>query len=130
MSPLDFFGRRFRNATNEKLNDSSSENFATEIGEWCEEGPAATLVTSATGDSGDIHAPVLDIDLPCHWEPSTRPGHGHLYINRLMPWSNVVKLLDVLVEVGIVEPGFRDASVKRGYTSVRTPWTKKPGVAE
>jgi hypothetical protein len=47
-----------------------------------------------------------------------------------MPWSDVVKLLDVLVEVGIVERGFRDASVKRGYTAVRTPWTKKPSGGE
>ena len=127
----DFFGRMFRNNANDLL-ASSDDEFAVEFGDWCPEGPGATLVTSRLAEGfafpslDALHAPVIDIDLPCHWEPSTAPGHGHLYINHAMPWADVVKLLDVLVEVGIVQAGFRDASVKRKYTACRTPWTKKP----
>lgn len=128
----DFFGRLFRNNANDQLASSDME-FATEFGDWCSEGPSATLVTSVLAEPDDItndapHAPVIDIDLPCHWEPSTAPGHGHLYINKAMPWSDVVKLLDVMVEIGVVQAGFRDASIRRRYTACRTPWTKKPAV--
>lgn len=133
MYVIDWFGRKFRNGKAEELqNNSEDPNFGTDAGDWCEEGPGATLVTSLLADQSAsafdiLHAPVIDIDLPCHYVPSTTPGHGHLYINKAMRWQDVRKLLDVLVEVGIVERGYRDASAVRGYTAVRTPWTYKPG---
>lgn len=34
-------------------------------------------------------------------------------------------MLDVLAEVGIVAPAYRDHSVRRGQTLVRLPWVKK-----
>lgn len=133
MTAVDFFGRRFRDAPNAMLDDSGAD-LGTHLGDWCGEVPGATLVTSRLEpvptrfevDDEGWHAPVIDLDLPCHYEPSTTPGHGHLYVNRVMPWADVVKLLDVMTEVGIVQQGFRDAAIKRGYAAVRTPWTRKP----
>ena len=131
MTTFSFFGRTFRNPRNEMLDDSETD-LGSHIGQWCDEGPEATLVTSSMLGATQVdlpdppHVPVLDIDMPCHWEPSTTPGHGHLYINRPLPWSQYVKLLDVLLECGIIQRGFHAASIKREYSAVRTPWTKKP----
>ena len=72
-----------------------------------------------------VHKPVLDIDLPVVVLPSSTEGHSHLFIDKGMSWSQYVKLLDVLVDVGIIEEGFRNASVARGHTAVRLPWIKK-----
>lgn len=72
-----------------------------------------------------FHRPVLDLDMDAHLFPSTSADHHHLYIDKVLPWSQYVKLLDVLAEVGIIEPGYRDASVAREFTSVRLPWITK-----
>ena len=121
---INFFGRCFRSNPNETLNNSD-EPFARETGHWCSE-ERATLVTSLLGPrSSGMHAPVLDFDLPCQWVESSTPGHGHLYINKAMPWADVAVLLRALCAVGLIEPGFRDASIARGYTAVRVPWVKK-----
>lgn len=71
------------------------------------------------------HRPVLDIDIPIAVVPSTTEGHYHLYIDKQMSWAEYERLLDVLVEVGIVEPGFAAASISRGYSAVRLPWVQK-----
>ncbi|MBV9919827.1 MAG: hypothetical protein JOY78_03095 [Pseudonocardia sp.] len=85
----------------------------------------ANLVTSES--VGERHRVVLDIDLPAKLIPSSTPGHSHLYINHEMSWEDYTRLLNVLAEVGIVEPGYVRASLDRGYTAVRLPWIKKPG---
>jgi hypothetical protein len=76
--------------------------------------------------SPELHAPVLDIDLPCRLEPSTTPGHFHLYIDKAMKWPDYERLLTVLAEVGIIEPGYADASIRRRQTFVRKPGVVKP----
>lgn len=73
----------------------------------------------------ELHTPVLDIDLPAMLVPSTTPDHYHLYIDAPMSWENYVKLLDVMAEVGILQPGYVAASKARGFTAVRLPWIKK-----
>lgn len=50
-----------------------------------------------------LHRPVLDIDLPVKVVPSTTEGHFHLYIDKEMPWSDYVELLEVMAKVGILE---------------------------
>jgi hypothetical protein len=82
------------------------------------------VVTSLTKDGW--HAPVLDLDIPCEYVPSSTPGHGHLYIDRQMTLPQYVKLMEVLVEVGIVEKGFLYSLEQRGFTCVRLPWVTKP----
>lgn len=71
------------------------------------------------------HRPILDIDFPVHVYPSTTEGHNHLYLDRKMSWEDYAKLLTVMGEVGILEPGYVSASLARKHTAVRLPWVKK-----
>lgn len=91
-----------------------------------------TVVTSEVADRENrwiavkgLHKPVLDIDLPVIVLPSSTEGHHHLFIDKVLTWEQYVELLDVLVKVGIVQEGFRNASVSRKHTAVRLPWIKK-----
>lgn len=91
----------------------------------------ANIVTSETDGSswlGGMHKPVLDLDFPCKLVPSSTPGHFHLYMDCDLSWPQYKKLLTVLAEVGIIETGYLQASIERGYTAVRLPWIKKLGV--
>lgn len=72
-----------------------------------------------------LHRPVLDIDLPLWVSESTTPNHYHLIIDKEMTWTQYKKLLDVMEEVGILEPGFVSAAEARGASWIRTPWTIK-----
>lgn len=71
------------------------------------------------------HRPILDLDFDAHLVPSTSAAHHHLYLDKVLKWSDYVKLLDVLAEVGLIEPGYRDASIAREFTAVRLPWVAK-----
>lgn len=71
------------------------------------------------------HAPVIDIDVPCRLEPSTTPGHFHLYIDMFMDYGLLSQLLWAMVNAGIVEQGYAEVSDHRGYSSVRLPWVTK-----
>ena len=77
-----------------------------------------------------IHKPVLDIDLPIQLLPSSTEGHFHLFIDKAMTWEKYRRLMDVLAEVGIVEHGYVNASVERGYSAVRLPWIRKNATQE
>lgn len=46
-------------------------------------------------------------------------------INKVMEWSRYVDLLNALARAGVVEQGYVDSSLERGYTAVRLPWIKK-----
>lgn len=86
----------------------------------------ANAVTSAVDyTQRKMHRPVLDLDVPAKLIPSTTEGHHHLLIDVPMSWEQYQKLMTVLAEVGIVEPGYTQASVARGYSAVRLPWVKK-----
>ena len=74
--------------------------------------------------------PVLDIDFPCALIPSTTEGHFHLYLDKEPSYTDYMKLLKVLSEVGIIEEGYFKASKARGYTTVRLPWIKKEKINE
>lgn len=95
----------------------------------------ATAVTSVVRESmmtdpfgeNRMHKPVIDLDLDAKLVPSTTPGHHHLFIDKAMTWDNYVRLLCVLAEVGIVEPGYVSACIDQGRSSVRLPHVRKPG---
>lgn len=91
----------------------------------------ANVITSKIdGDPwwSNLHKPVLDIDHAVKVVPSSTPGHCHLYIDKSMTWGQYTRLLDVLADVGLVEPGYVAASIARGHTAVRLPWIKKGDV--
>jgi hypothetical protein len=82
-------------------------------------------------DGDWVHAPVIDIDHPCTVVPSAKPGHYHLFIDKEMTRVQYFKLLDVMVEVGIVEDGYVAAAKKNGFTGVRIPGDNvKPGLPD
>lgn len=85
--------------------------------------PDANLISSLCDDGQ--HAPAIDIDLPVHVVPSSTQGHYHLYFDKKMPWADYVKLLKVMTEVGLVEKGYYDASVKFKQSYLRLPHVKK-----
>lgn len=86
----------------------------------------ANLISSETDASSTAfptHMPTLDIDMPCHLKESETPGHFHLLIDRPMSWTQYVKLLSVLEEVGIISTGYYNASIERGATFLALkPW--------
>jgi hypothetical protein len=84
----------------------------------------ANIVTSEVVNTS-LHAPVLDIDMPCALVPSSTPGHFHLFIERGMTWRRYRRLLRALGRAGILERGFVHAALARRYTAVRVPWEKK-----
>jgi hypothetical protein len=75
------------------------------------------------------HAPVIDIDIPHVYVPSSTPGHGHLYLDINMSNRAFWVLMEALVNAGVVEQGYLNASRARGYASVRLPWVKKESAA-
>lgn len=85
----------------------------------------ANLVTSRI-EGTNLHRVVLDIDMDAALVPSSTPGHHHLYINKSLDWTAYTKLLRALVDAGIVQRGYAEASISRGYSAVRPPWVHKP----
>lgn len=91
----------------------------------------ANLVGSKVDLEEDGHLPVIDLDLPCHLEPSTKPDHYHLYVNKVVKWDDYVKLLDAMLACGLINEGFHVMSIRRGQSYVRRPGVfKKPGEAD
>lgn len=76
-------------------------------------------------DPADVHKLVLDLDHDAKLIPSSTPGHHHLFIDKAMRWDQLVRLLCVLAEVGLVEPGYVSACIDQGRTSVRLPHVKR-----
>lgn len=72
-----------------------------------------------------LHRPVLDLDMNAALIPSATPGHFHLYIDNLVPWAAYEELLEALANCGIIEQGYADASIARGYSSARLPTKPK-----
>jgi len=92
--------------------------------EPCEYGEA-NLIGSKTDLEPNGHLPVIDLDLPAHLEPSTKPDHYHLYINKVVAWDKYVKLLEALHECGLINEGFKEMSIRRGQSYVRRPGVYK-----
>lgn len=88
----------------------------------------ANLVTSEV--SPGRHIPVLDIDMASVVIESSTPGHGHLYIDKEMPWSTYVKLMEAMQEAGILQAGFVAGAKERGYSSVRLPHINKENIED
>lgn len=74
----------------------------------------------------DQHRPVLDLDLPHVYVPSSTPGHGHLYINNVVlnDMQHYV-LITTLVELGILGKGSRVQLDTHNMSLTRPPHVKK-----
>ena len=88
----------------------------------------ANCYFSAVVDSGYMHLPCIDIDIPARLIPSSTEGHFHLYFDAPVSWDNYQVLLKALSDCGIVEPGYVNVSIEQGGTTVRMPHVKKGGV--
>jgi hypothetical protein len=83
------------------------------------------LISSATDRVG-IHMPVLDLDVPHRLVPSSTPGHSHLYIDVEVPEKQYRRLVEVLIECGILQRGVGAQMRVNGATYVRPPHVRKP----
>lgn len=90
----------------------------------------ANVITSKCdspwGGSDGIHKVVIDVDgMDVIVLDSSTPGNKHLYIDKSMSWPVYANLLNALEMAGIIQTGYRDASLARGFTALRLPWIKK-----
>lgn len=86
----------------------------------------AEVVSSENASTdGRFHVPIIDIDVPAFLVNSSTPGHSHLYLDVPMTWDKLERLLEALVEVGVVEEGYLKASRARRCTYARLPWVRK-----
>lgn len=86
--------------------------------------PEANLISSrivTAPDEPDLHAPVIDIDVPCRLVESSTRGHHHLYIDKMMTWDQYRYMLRSMASAGVVEWGFYNAAVLKKHTLVRKP---------
>ena len=65
------------------------------------------------------HAPTIDINVPMYVVPSSKLGHGHLYIDKEITWAQYTRILKALASAGIVEEDYLDDSIEKGFTAVR-----------
>lgn len=73
------------------------------------------------------HKVAIDLDMDAALIPSSTKGHHHLIIDHPLPWGDYKKLLETLRDVGLIQEGYYQASINRGASVLRTPWTKKDG---
>lgn len=120
---IDAYKKIRKDRIKKKEFDAYDEGFYTRIPDESASIEDAELISSL--QSNGKHKPLLDIDFEAITIPSTTPGHCHLYINKELDWKSYQKLLNVLADVGIIEHGYRGASLARGYSALRLPWVKK-----
>ena len=80
---------------------------------------SSRIATNAT-NLQEWHFPCIDMDYPVFAVPSRTPGHTHLYIERAVSWTNYKKLLKALLECGLIEQGYYNASIGHGMTLLRS----------
>jgi hypothetical protein len=85
----------------------------------------ANLVSSELVRQRGTHTILLDLDVPARLIPSSTPGHTHLSIDVDVKWEKYLELLELLAEIGVLEPGYVGASKERQATNLRLPWITK-----
>lgn len=98
---------------------------ANAVSSWWERPEFQRGSSHTNATKSRLHKPVLDLDISAMLVPSSTSGHFHLYLDKVLPWSDYEKLLKVLKEVGIIEPGYAHACIARQETWVRLPWVRK-----
>lgn len=72
-----------------------------------------------------LHMPIIDLDAPHLYTPSTTDDHAHLYLNVAIPRWRLWILLWGLRVGKVIEQGFFWWSLRRGGTFVRRQGVKK-----
>lgn len=73
-----------------------------------------------------LHYPILDLDIPSYYFPSSTNGHAHLYLDIALSEEKMTKLVDVLVECGILNQGIKTMQWERNKElTLRPPWVRK-----
>lgn len=115
----------------------SQSNLPFLMGDEQQDGPEtekwdeATLVTSRLRytkerpDNHNTHYVVLDLDMPAILMPSSTVNHYHLIIQSTISWDEYKVLLETLASIGVIEQGYADASINRGYSAIRRPGVTK-----
>lgn len=88
----------------------------------------ANLISSYLAEYNGLeyHLPVLDLDVEHHYIESSTFGHGHLIINKPLTKEKYDRLLNLLLELGIIEQGILDKQWNQsGKTFIRMPGIKK-----
>lgn len=80
-------------------------------------------------ERSNLHAPAIDVDLPCRLIPSSTPDHYHLYIDFPMTWRQYKRILKALAKAGVIEPMFYEMARKRKATFLRKPGVRKRRLA-
>lgn len=86
---------------------------------------SSAVIDPMTGRRTGKHTFMVDIDHRVRAVPSTNPDHSHLYVDVPLDWDDMVKVLRVMAEVGIVEPGYVKACESRKAAHLRLPWIRK-----
>ena len=73
----------------------------------------------------NMHAPILDIDVPAALVPSSTPGHSHLYLDVPMTWRQYKRLLKALARAGVIEKRWAKVSIQDRNTTLSVPWLTK-----
>ena len=89
----------------------------------------AEAVSSEDIVTGKHHI-LIDIDRPCELIPSTSKDHFHLYVQMGsmgdgMDFTDYAEWLAASAKIGLIEPGYAEASIRRGATFLRLPWIRK-----
>lgn len=81
----------------------------------------------ASGSGSETHhAVLLDLDGGrFRLIPSSTPDHYHMVFDTFVEWDDYCALLDALVKVGIIEPGFAELTKARGQAFLRMPGVPK-----
>jgi hypothetical protein len=81
--------------------------------------PAKVRASGGTG--------VLNIDPHCDYAliPSSTPGHHHLILDTDLPRDKYMRLLKLMADCGLIEPGYARAAARRGWSAIRPPWIRK-----
>lgn len=58
--------------------------------------------------------------------PSSTRGHYHLILQADMAYPQYATLIRLLADCGIIETGYYIAFARRGCTTIRPPWIRKP----
>lgn len=111
------------------LDDPDYDENAPDDREVVEDLTEANVLSSAlideNGERTGFHTIALDIDFPVRVRETDTPGHYHLFIDVPTPWEDYANLLDALVDCGVIEEGYANASKEREATMLRLPWVHK-----